>query len=180
MSKLIIVCGLPGSGKTTFAKELSQKTGIACIHKDSIKERFFESMNFSTLEDSKCIGKPTVDVMFKLAQEQIENGVDVIIEAPFNFPDDYPLFEKWQKEYEVDLYAIICSISKEEWKRRFKERLDNGSRHHSHHDIDRIHIEGFDVRKVEFDYTGIPGKQIKITTDKPVDELVKEAMLQIK
>jgi len=94
MPKLIIVCGLPGSGKTTFAKELSKKTKIACIHKDSIKERFFESMGMSTLEESKRIGKPVVDVMLRLVEEQLKNSIDVIVESPFNFPEDYPLFEK--------------------------------------------------------------------------------------
>ena len=180
MSKLIIVCGLPGSGKTTLAKEISKRLKIACIHKDSIKEQFFESMNLSTLEDSKRVGKPTIDVLFRLAQEQMENGVDIIIEAPFNFPDDYPLFEGWQRKYGVNLYVIICSISKEERNNRFVERLNNGNRHHSHHDIDRLHIEGFDNNQIEFDYADIPGKQIRITTDKPVNVLVEEVVSRIK
>ena len=42
MTKLIIICGLPGSGKTTLASELSKQTGIVCLHKDSIKEKLFE------------------------------------------------------------------------------------------------------------------------------------------
>jgi adenylate kinase family enzyme len=39
MSKVIIVCGLPGSGKTTLSRELSKRLGIVCLHKDSIKEK---------------------------------------------------------------------------------------------------------------------------------------------
>lgn len=175
MPKLIIACGLPGVGKTTFAKELSKRLKIACIHKDSIKERFFESMNMSSLEESKMIGKPVIDVLFRLTEEQLKNGVDLIIEAPFNFPEDYPLFEKWQKEYSLALYAVICSINADERKRRFQKR----ERHHAHHDIDRKHIRSMGQQNYEYDYAEIPGKQIRITTDKPVSELVEEVVSQL-
>lgn len=56
MSKLIIVAGMPGVGKTTLAKELSQKLNIPCLHKDSIKEKLYDSFGGNSLEDSKNIG----------------------------------------------------------------------------------------------------------------------------
>jgi len=173
MSRLIIICGLPGVGKTTLANELSKKTGIACIHKDSIKECLFEVFGFSTLDDSRRLGKPSVASLLKLAKDQIINTVDVIIESPFNFPEDYSIFEKWQNDFGVDIYTVICSIDKSERKRRFQER----ERHHAHHDIDRQFARNFDQQ--EYDYSGIPGKQIWIETDRPVSELVKEIILRI-
>ena len=135
MHKLIIVCGLPGSGKTMLADELSKRTGIACLHKDSIKEKLFEGLGMSTLEESKRIGKPSVDVMLYLAEQQIVNGVDVIIEAPFNFPGDYGLFLKWMDQYEIGLYSVVCSIGSEERKRRVETR----ERHVAHFDSSRTH-----------------------------------------
>jgi predicted kinase len=174
MCKLIIVCGLPASGKTTLAKELSRRLKIACIHKDSIKECLFDELGLSTLDDSKRLGKPSVATLFHLAKQQIENDVDLIIEAPFNFPEDYPLFEEWRNIYDIELHTIVCSINTEERKRRFKER----ERHHAHHDIDRQLVRSMDQQK--HDYANIPGKQIRITTDKSVDELVEEVVSQIK
>lgn len=173
MAKLIIVCGLPGTGKTTLANELSRLTGIACIHKDSIKECLFEEFGFVTLDDSKKLGKPSVATLFRLAEEQIINGVDIIIESPFNFPEDYSIFERWQNELGADVYAIICSIGGSERKRRFQER----ERHHAHHDIDRQLIKNIDQQKC--DYFGIPGKQIWIETNRTASELVGEIIIQI-
>lgn len=173
MSKLIIVCGLPGSGKTTLANALSGKIKVACIHKDHIKERFFESMKLSSLEDSKCIGKPTIDVALRLTEDQLKNGVDIILEAPFNFPEDYPLFETWQKKYKLDLYSVVCLIDFEERRRRYCER----ERHFAHFDKER----GVDhlANGPEYDYASIPGKQIRITTNESVGVLVEKVIKEI-
>jgi len=173
MHKLIIVCGLPGSGKTVLADELSRKTGIACLHKDSIKEKLFEGLDMSTLEDSKRIGKPSVDVMLYLAEQQIANGVDVIIEAPFSFPGDYELFLQWRDQYGINLYSIICSIGSEERKRRVETR----ERHGAHFDSSRSH--DFFPEK-EYDYVDIPGKQIRVCTDKPVAYLVDQVISELR
>ena len=172
MHKLIIVCGLPGSGKTMLADELSKRTGIACLHKDSIKEKLFEGLGMSTLEESKRIGKPSVDVMLYLAEQQIANGVDVIIEAPFNFPGDYGLFLKWMDQYEIGLYSVVCSIGSEERKRRVETR----ERHVAHFDSSRTHDFFPDN---EYDYADMPGKKIRVCTDESVSYLVEKVISEL-
>ena len=172
MPKLIIVCGLPGSGKTVLADEISKKTGIACLHKDSIKEKLFESLALSTLEDSKRIGKPSVDVMLYLAEQQIANGIDVIIEAPFNFQEDYQTFNDWALRYGIELYSVICSIDPDERKRRVETR----ERHSAHFDGSRA--QDFFPEK-EYDYVSAPGKQIRIRTEGSISELAEEAISKI-
>lgn len=173
MSKLIIVCGLPGSGKTTLAKELSKQLNIACLHKDALKENLYEILKLSTLEDSKRIGNQSVQLLLRLAEEQIANKADLIIEAPFTFQEDYTLFQNWIDQYKIDLYSVICNISAEERKDRFVNR----PRHSSHHDQERIESATFN-EDTEV-YNTIPGKQIKVTTDQPVGILAKKVAGQI-
>lgn len=173
MPKLIIVCGLPGVGKTTLARELSRKLKICCLHKDSIKEKIYEGLELSTLEDSRKIGKPSIDVMLYLAEQQLGNGVDVIIEAPFIFTEDYHIFEAWKEKHNTDLFSVICSIDTKERSRRFNER----ERHHSHYDWKRV-VDHF-PENGEYDYAKIPGKQIRIRTDKSTKVLVEEIISQI-
>ena len=71
MQKLIIVCGLPASGKTTIASALSKDLKIACLHKDSIKENLYEIMEMETLEDSKKVGLYSIMLQFRLAEEML-------------------------------------------------------------------------------------------------------------
>ena len=166
MQKLIIVCGLPGSGKTTLAKELSRKLKITCIHKDSIKENLYEILELSTLEDSKRIGGQSIQLLYKLTEEQLENGLDLIIEAPFYFEEDYEIFRNWKLKFKLKIYSIICKINNKERSKRFQSR----ERHQGHRDIERLS----DTATSGEVYKKLPGKIIKISTDKPPKKLVEE------
>lgn len=170
--KLIIICGLPGSGKTTLAKELSKKINTVCLHKDSIKESLYDIFKMKTLEDSKSIGKKSVDLLFDLAEEQLGRGLDLIIEAPFNFSEDYKIFKKWQSKYDIALYSIICSVD----SIIRKNRISNRPRHQAHHDTER----GDFMMNIKCNYRNIPGKQIKIITNKKTEVLIDTVIEQFK
>lgn len=166
MPKLIIVCGLAGSGKTTLASELSKKLKITYLNRDYIKELIYEGMEFSTYEESKKAGKSAINVFFHLAEQQIAKGVDVIMESVFNYPEDYCVFEEWQNKYNVEIFSVICSIDKDEREKRYYDR----PRHQAHFDKDAS-VNHFSEGP-EYDYKQIPGKQIRVTTNKNIDELV--------
>jgi len=168
MSKLIIVCGLPGSGKTTLARKISRELNIVCLHKDLIKENLYEIMDGKTLEDSKRIGKYAAYLMFKLPEEYLSNGVDLILESPFNFPGDEEKFRDWEKKHNLNIFTIICSIEKE---KRVKRCFDR-PRHKAHHDKER----NFFSDENDYNYDLMPGKKLKINTDGSEENTLKVAL----
>jgi adenylate kinase family enzyme len=174
LSQLIIVCGFPCSGKTSLASAISEKLNITCIHKDAIKERLYELLEMTTLEDSKKAGILSINLMLNLTEDILSNNTDLIIEAPFTFPSDHILFERFITNYNTAVFSIICSAPKDEMLRRFKAR----PRHNAHHDTERNFEEilsGYD----EAVYKTMPGKQIKVISDKPVNELADRVINEI-
>lgn len=172
MSKIIIVCGQPGTGKTLLAEELSKKLNIICLHKDVFKETLYEELELSTLEDSKNLGKVSVSLLLRIASEIIDKQIDVIIESPFNFSDRYELFKTWDNNPDLDLYTIICTINDQERIQRIRER----PRHKAHHDGER---EIFPITEEKNKvYDTIPGKQIRLETNRDVQILVLEIIDQ--
>jgi predicted kinase len=167
MSKLIVVCGLPGSGKTTLAKELSKKLNIVHINKDSIKEALYEIENLSTLDHSKEVGFRAFLLEMRLAEEQISNNVDLILESPFRHEQDQQQLVEWQEKYQLNLYSIICQIPENERNTRFRSR----PRHKAHHD----HERDFEIHDdPDSFYKNMPGQHLWLTTNKPVSNLIEE------
>jgi shikimate kinase len=49
-SSLIIISGLPCTGKTTLGRKLAQDLSLPLICRDSIKESLFDSLGYSDRE----------------------------------------------------------------------------------------------------------------------------------
>jgi predicted kinase len=167
MNKLIIICGLPGTGKTTTADELSKKLRIFCLHKDTLKESIYGSFKMKTLEDSKKIGWPSVKGILDLAEENLKLGVDVILESTFNFPEDACIFKDWERKIKIKIFTIILEVNDKERKVRFENR----ERNIAHHDDDRLRQRQYNETKCSYDH--MVGKKIFIKTNKPFKKIVE-------
>lgn len=171
MPKLIIVCGLPGSGKSTLARELSKQLNIACLHKDTLKENLFELLELTTPEESKRMGIQAIKLLLILAEEQLKDGADIIIESPFNYAADYPLFTQWADRYQADIFSIVCKIPSGLRKDRFLNR----PRHQSHFDSEASFDANFGGDDKESVYDELPGKKLEVITDEDPAGLARKA-----
>lgn len=173
MPNVIIICGLPGSGKTTLAQALSKELNMACLHKDILKESLYSLLDMKTFEDSQKSSHLSMALLFELAERMIRNNIDIMLEAPFMVENDYEIFKKWIDEHSANLIHIICTISDEEKVKRF----DTRPRHPAHHDHERdMSVYSNDKEAV---YEKLPGKKMKIETTRPVEELVEEIIASL-
>jgi predicted kinase len=76
---LVIVCGLPGVGKTTFAKKLAPLINALVLSTDKIRKELIPSPTYEK-EERKLI----YDVMILLAKYLHGSGTNCILDATFN------------------------------------------------------------------------------------------------
>lgn len=110
---LIIVCGLPGSGKTTLAKKISKKFGFVHISSDKIRKELYSNPTYS--EEEK------INVYMEMAK-RVRNEKKSVVDASFSKKMYRKIFESIKKP----LY-VFCKISDVETIERLKNRKDKYS-----------------------------------------------------
>jgi predicted kinase len=131
---LIVISGLPCTGKTTIAKEISNRLKYPLIYKDGIKEILFDTIGYSNRSWSKKLSKTSYDVMFYVAEALLSQGISLVIEA--NFPQQYTKakIRGLLKTYQFLIFEVLCVVEPQVLLRRFIDRGMSGNRHPGHMD----------------------------------------------
>lgn len=124
----------------------------------------------NSIEDSQRYGRCAIEMILSLAEDSIENGIDIMLESPFNYPDNPKRFQEWLEKWDIDFHVVVCTVGEEERKRRYESRL----RHSGHHDQERVRVGSF--APGTFDYRTMPGKKLFLETSKSKEELVERVM----
>ena len=74
---LVVVTGMPSSGKTTVAEGLAARLALPLIAKDEIKESLYESLGARDVAASR-IGAAAYTLIFGLARTMLATGVSLI------------------------------------------------------------------------------------------------------
>ena len=80
---LIVVTGLPASGKTTLSRRIANDLHLPLISRDGIKEILFDGLGWSDREWSKRLGKVSYELTYYFVQLHIASGQAVIVESNF-------------------------------------------------------------------------------------------------
>lgn len=134
MSKLIIVSGPTGSGKTYLAKYLSEATNIPYFCKDEIKEQLFDSMGWLDKEWSRKLGVAAIRLLFFLIEKELKAGRSIIAEANFKPKLDTVNVQKLVDLYHTEVLELHCHAPEEVLLNRAKGRVTSGERHPGHVD----------------------------------------------
>lgn len=81
MSKLYLIQGFLGAGKTTFARRLSEQTGAVVLNPDESCMAFYPPQEYER-EWNRCF-EQTVERLWEEARQCLEAGQDVIFDMGF-------------------------------------------------------------------------------------------------
>ncbi|WP_308636524.1 AAA family ATPase [Paenibacillus silvisoli] len=130
---LIIVTGRPGSGKTTFSKELGNEICMPVISRDQIKEGYVHTLGKRHNELPEEANLTATEIFFDTLMGLITNNVSVIAEAAFQHKIWSTFLEPFMVKAQVCL--LICKVDEKIALDRFVRRgLDNPLREYFHGD----------------------------------------------
>ena len=129
---LILILGLPGSGKTTLARKISQELDLPLLVKDDIKVMLFDVYGWKDREESKKAGTASYKIMDYVIEEQLRCGNSLVVEGTFNPAYDDAKFKSWQEKYNVRYAQIYCYADANTVRQRFRDRAASDSHHVSH------------------------------------------------
>lgn len=79
----ILITGMPGSGKSTFANEISHKFDIPVYSKDGFKEVLFDTLGFNSREEKVKLGIAATELMYSAAEELMKHNKMFILDNNF-------------------------------------------------------------------------------------------------
>ena len=128
---LILMVGLPASGKSSFAAYASAALDIPVIEKDKIKEGLFDTVGFRTHDEKTQLDISATETMIRRASGILDRGGSVILDSNFENRNIASL-EKLVSEHPCNVVTVrFCGDIRVIYE-RFEKRDKDPSRHPGH------------------------------------------------
>lgn len=114
---LYLVCGLPGTGKTTVAKELASLTGGMVLRTDEIRKQLMSDPQY-TPEEKRLV----YDAMLRTAGSMLRAGAVVILDATFYLSKERDAAKEIARKAGSECVVIEVKCDEETVRRIIRKR----------------------------------------------------------
>ncbi len=132
--RLIIVHGLPATGKTTIAQQLARDLSLPLASKDMFKETLFDTLGWRDRAWSQQIGRASIALLFQFMEMELRVGCSCMVECNFTAAIATPEFLALRERHAYEPVEIVCRCDGRVLWERFKRRAEAGERHPGHVD----------------------------------------------
>jgi predicted kinase len=170
---IVLMAGLPGTGKTTLARELSARTSGRVLSKDEIRHALFwdDEIEYSSRQDDFCL-----HVMLETAGHLLQRDSNRIL-----FLDGRPFSRRYQIENVVNAAASLqqswrileCVCSEEIVRQRLEDQATAGS-----HPAGNRNFQLYLEVKARFETITLP--KTVIDASQPLETCVEQALAALR
>ena len=170
---IVLMAGLPGTGKSTLAGELARRTSGRVLSKDDFRHALFapEEIEYSTRQDDFCL-----ELMLQTAGYLLTRDPARII-----FPDGRP----FSRRYQIDNAIMAASSSHQPWRilecvcsdESVRQRLETDANRGDHRAKNRDYALYLEV-KTRFE--AITRPRTLVDTSQPIEICIREALVGLR
>jgi len=129
---LIIVHGLPATGKTAVSTEISNRLHIPVFAKDALKEAMFDTVGYSDKAWSSKVSHASHRLMDIIIEQELGCSRSLMVEGNFKPDIDSARFHRLCEKYSASCLQLLCWAEGEGLYNRFQERETSPDRHPAH------------------------------------------------
>jgi predicted kinase len=136
---VVLVTGLPASGKTTIARMLAAALHLPLLSRDAFKETLFDTLGWSDRGWSRRLGGASWALLYQSLEMLVVAGCACIVEANFDPERDAPRLSDLAGRHPFIPVEVHCIADGETLVERFVSRAASIDRHPGH--VDQTTIE---------------------------------------
>ena len=128
---IMILAGMPATGKSTLAAKLQEKFGYPILEKDYIKEGLFDTLGFSCYEQKRALDVAANEVLLRWMGAMMKAGQSMIVDNNFD-ADSARKLAVMLEENQCRCVTVFMNGDPQVLYERYVERDSKGMRHLGH------------------------------------------------
>ena len=128
---IIVLTGMPATGKSTVCRALTREFGFPIVEKDAIKEQLFDTLGFSCYAEKRALDHAANAVVIHMVERILEAGGSAIVDNNFD-TESGRKFSALLERYAPKCACVFLRGDLDVLHERYTKRDNSHARHLGH------------------------------------------------